>query len=82
MIFFLNGKGNKMRSPSFLSGPKIRKALFEASNPKKLLHRLPLKSDFRWVVKVKFLDMKPQSRLHEFLVQIRVIAISFYCLYL
>ena len=48
-----------MRSPSLLSGPKIRKAYFEASNPKILLHRPPLRSDFRGVIKVKFLDLKP-----------------------
>ena len=39
-------KDNEMRSPSLLSGPKIRKAYFEASNPIMLLHRPPLKSDF------------------------------------
>ena len=36
-----------MRSPSLLSGPKIRKACFETSNPKNLVHRPPLKSDFK-----------------------------------
>ena len=51
-------KDNQMRSPSFLSGPKIRKAYFEASNRKMLLHRPPLKSDLRG-----FLDLKPQSGL-------------------
>ena len=30
-------KDNQMRSPSLLSGPKIRKAYFEALNPKILL---------------------------------------------
>ena len=29
-------KDNQMRSPSLLYGPKIRKAYFEASNPKKI----------------------------------------------
>ena len=42
-----HGKDNKMRSPSLLSGPKISKAYFEASNRKMLLHRPPLKSDFK-----------------------------------
>ena len=40
-------KDNQMRSPSLLSGPKIRKAFFEASNRKMLLHRLSIKSDFK-----------------------------------
>ena len=40
-------KDNQMRSPLLLSGPKICKAYFEASNPKMLLHRLPLKLDFK-----------------------------------
>ena len=35
-----------MRSPSLLSGPKIRKAFFDASNRKNLLDRPLLKSDF------------------------------------
>ena len=30
-------KNNQMRSPSLLSGLKIRKAYFESSNPKMLL---------------------------------------------
>ena len=51
-----------MRSPSLLSGPKIRKAYFEASNPKNLLHRPQLKSDFRVVIEVNFLDLKPQAK--------------------
>ena len=42
---FLNSKHNQMRSPSLLSGPKIRNAYFEVSNRKMLLHRPPLKSD-------------------------------------
>ena len=42
-----------MRS-ALLSGPKIRKAYFEASNRKMLLHRPPLKSDFE----ITFLDLK------------------------
>ena len=46
-------KDNQMRIPSLLSGPKIRKAYFEASNPKILLHTPPSKSDFRGVIKVK-----------------------------
>ena len=70
-----------MRSPSLLSKPKIRKAYFEASNLKFLLHRPPLISDFMGVTKVEFLDLKPQSRLYEFLVQIKVMDFSFYCLY-
>ena len=57
-----------MRSLSLLSGPKIRKAYFEASNPKYLFHRPPLKSYFRGVIKVKFPDLMPQSGLYEFLV--------------
>ena len=52
-----------MRSPTLLYGPKIRKAYFEASNPKNLIHSPPSKSDFRGVIKVNFLDLKPQSRL-------------------
>ena len=36
-----------MKSPSLIFGPKIRKAYFEASNRKMLLHRHPLKSDFK-----------------------------------
>ena len=36
-----------MRSPSLLSGPKIRKGYFETSNPKILIRRPPLKSDFK-----------------------------------
>ena len=35
---------NQMKSPSPLSGPKNRKAYFEASNRKMLHHRHPLKS--------------------------------------
>ena len=38
-------KDNQMRSPSLLSGSKIHKAHFEASNPKMLLQSPPLKSD-------------------------------------
>ena len=45
-LFRQNSKGNKNRSPSPLSGPKIRKAYFEASYPKFLIYRPPLKSDF------------------------------------
>ena len=41
-----DGKDNQMRSPSLLSGPKNRKANFEASNTKMLLPWPPLKSDF------------------------------------
>ena len=37
----LQGKDNQMRSPSLLSGPKIRKTYFEASNRKMLIHRPP-----------------------------------------
>ena len=48
-----------MKSPSLLSGPKIRKANFEASNRKMLLHRRPLKSDFKGVIEVTFLDLTP-----------------------
>ena len=54
-----------MRSPSLLSGPKNHKAYFEDSNPKMLLHRAPLKSDFKGVIEVTFLDLKPQSKLYE-----------------
>ena len=36
-------KDNQMRSPSFLSGPKIHKAYFEASNPKTVTSMTPLK---------------------------------------
>ena len=36
------GKGIKMRSPTLLSGPNIRKAYFEASFRKILFQRLPL----------------------------------------
>ena len=46
-------KGNKMRSPILLSGPKIRKAYFEASNPKNCFHRPPSTSNFRGVNKLK-----------------------------
>ena len=70
-----------MRSPSLLSGPKIRKAYFEASNRKMLLDRPPLKSDFKGVIEVTFLDLKPQSKLYEFLVQIKLMDFSFHCLY-
>ena len=65
-----------MRSPSLLSGPKI-----EGSNRKMLLHRTPLKSDFKGGHEVTFLDLKPQSRLYEFLVQVKVTDFSFDCLY-
>ena len=74
-------KDNKMRSPLLLSGPKIRKAYFEASNPNFLLHRPPLKSYYRGVIKEKTLDLKPKSRFYEFLVQIKVMDFSFDCLY-
>ena len=57
-------KDNQMRSPSLSSGPKIRKAYFEASNPKMLIQWPPLKSDFNgglwsnifliWSLKVGF----------------------------
>ena len=60
-------KDNQMRSPTLLSGPKIRKAYFEVSNPKMLLHRPPLKSNFkglRGVIEVTLLDLKPQNRLY------------------
>ena len=36
-----------MRSPSDLSGPKIRKAYFETSNRKMILHRPTSKLDFK-----------------------------------
>ena len=36
-----------MRSPSLLSGPKIRKAFFEASNTKIVTSMTPQKSDFQ-----------------------------------
>ena len=49
---FIFSKDNQMRSPSFLSGPKIRKAYFEASHRKMLLHIPPLKSDFKGVIEV------------------------------
>ena len=68
---FLNSKHNQMRSPSLLSGPKIRNAYFEVSNRKMLLHRPPLKSDFKGVIKVTFFDLKPQSRIYPFLFQIK-----------
>ena len=58
-----------MRSPSLLSGQKIRKAYFEASNRKMLLRRPdphPLKSDLMGVIEVTFLELKPQNRLYEF----------------
>ena len=45
-----DGKDNQMRSPSLLSGPKNRKANVEAPNGKMLLHRPPLKSDFKGVI--------------------------------
>ena len=48
-----------MRSPSLLSGPKIRKAYFQDSNRKMLIHRPPLNSYFKGVKEVKFLDLKP-----------------------
>ena len=70
-----------MRSPSLLSGPKIRKAYFEASYRKMLIHRPPLKSDFKGVIEITFLDLKPQSRLYEFLVQIKEMDFSLNCLY-
>ena len=70
-----------MRSPSLLSGPKIRKAYFQDSNRKMLIHRPPLNSYFKGVKEVKILDLKPQSRLYEILVQIKVMDFSFYCLY-
>ena len=70
-----------MKVPTLLSGPKIRKAYFEPSNPNILIHTPQSKSDFRGVIKVKFLDLKPQSRLYEILVQIKVMDFSFYCLY-
>ena len=66
-----------MRIPSLLSGPKIRKAYFEASYRKMLIHRPPLKSDFKGVIEVSFFDLKPQSRLYELLVQIKVMEFSF-----
>ena len=44
------GKGNKMRSPSLLSGPKIRKAYFETSSSKILIYRPPLKSVYNWKI--------------------------------
>ena len=34
-------KDSQMRNPSLLSGPKIRKAYFEVSNPKMLLQCPP-----------------------------------------
>ena len=41
------GKDDQMGSPSLLSGSKICKAYFVASNRKMLLHRPPLESDFK-----------------------------------
>ena len=41
-----NIKENQIWSPLLLSGPKIRKAYFSASNSKMLLQWPPLKSDF------------------------------------
>ena len=70
-----------MRIPSLVSGLKIRKAYFEVSNPKMFLHRPPLKSDFKGVIEVKILDLKPQSRLYEFLLQIKVMDFSLDFLY-
>ena len=43
-----------MRIPSLLSGPKIRKSYFEALYRKMLIHRPPLKSDFKRVIEVTF----------------------------
>ena len=70
-----------MRCPSLLSGPKIRKAYFGASNRKMLIHRPHLNQILREIIEVKFLDLKPQSRLYEFLVEIKVMDFSFYWLY-
>ena len=53
-------KDNQMRSPSLLSGPKIRYAYFEASFSKMIL---------MWTYAITFFHLKPQSRLYEFLVQ-------------
>ena len=44
-------KDNQMRRPSLLSGPKIRKAYFEASNPKTIISMTPLNSHFNWGIK-------------------------------
>ena len=71
-----------MRSPSLLSGPKISKAYFGASNRKMLLDRPPLKLDFKEVIEVTFCDLKPQSMLYEYFVQIKVMDFSFDCFYL
>ena len=46
-----------------------------------LIHRPPLKSDFKGVIEVTLLDLKPQNRLYEFLVQIKVMEFSFDCLF-
>ena len=53
-IVTISNKDDQMRSPLLLSGPKIRKAYFEASNTKNLIHTPPSKSDFRGVIKVFF----------------------------
>ena len=41
----------------------------------------PLKSDFIGVLELTFFDLKRQTRFYEFLVQMKVMDFSFYCLY-
>ena len=61
---------------------KIQILLFQDNqtgpkNRKMLLHRHPpsLKSVFKGVIEVTFLNLKPPSRLYEFLVQIKVMGL-------
>ena len=59
-------KDNQMRSPPLLSGPKIRKAYFDASNPKMLLQSPTIKSDLMGVFKQHFLFEGSKKALRIF----------------
>ena len=74
-----------MRSPSLLFGPKILKAYFDASNKNVTSMNFNDPSFFKNMILIRvydvtFFDLKPQSRLYEFLVQIKVMDFSFNCL--
>ena len=73
-LFLTLCKDNQMRSQSFVSGPKIHKA-YEIEK----CHFIDphLNQIIRGLIEVTSMDLKPQSRLFEFLVQIKVMDFSF-----
>ena len=81
---FNYSKNNQMRIPSLLSGPKNRKAYFEASNPKVLLQSPPWNLILMGVYEVHFWIWNLKVGFTNFWsrIQIKGMDFSFDCLYL